>query len=239
MTLGTITLAATTSSDASAPIVGLTWVAWWIGCMFLAAHIAKRKGRQPAPWVIFAFFLNWIALIAVALMPPGSTYTAPNKISPERQREIGEQLLAIQNDNLTPFVPPGVMPQHNEQFFWEQRAQYGQSQTQRVNRGSTPALYVPLGHGIRARVGGYQGTSQVVTNFTWGPLGTVYVSNMRVLFKSDDGNVAQAPFQDIVTYDAFPNGLSLNLPKIGIMQFRTGDECLGAVFLRMVKGPAA
>jgi hypothetical protein len=58
---------------------------------------------------------------------------------------------------------------------------------------------------------------------------------MRVLFKSDDGNVAQAPFDAILTYDAFGDGLGLNTSKIVVMQFKTGDPCLGALFLKLTR----
>ena len=53
----------------------------------------------------------------------------------------------------------------------------------------------------------------------------------------DLGEVAVAPFSEIITYDAFENGLGLNVPKVGIMQFKTGDPYLGEVFLKMIQGP--
>jgi hypothetical protein len=55
---------------------------------------------------------------------------------------------------------------------------------------------------------------------------------MRVLFKAEDGSVAQAPFDTILTYDAFPDGLGLNVSHIGVMQFKTGDKYLGVAFLK-------
>ena len=216
------TVAAGSKDDNGSAVIGLFLVA---ACAAICGLVAKAKGRNPVGWVIAGVVLNVFAVIAVLIVRKGEATT--KRQTPEQQRETGQRLFAIQNGTLKPFVPNGVMPQDGEQFYWEQRALYGQTQSQRMSRGSNPALYIPLGHGFKMRLGGYQGSSKQISNFAWGPKGTVYVSNRRILFKADDGEVAQAPFHEVITYDAFADGLGLNVSKIGIMQFKTGDECLG------------
>lgn len=156
------------------------------------------------------------------------------------QTRLQEELINIQSGNFKSFIPIGVMVEPDEKFFWQQSAQYGQTQKGHQTRGASPALYIPLGHGVRMRAGGWQGSSNAVSHFVWGPFGQVFVSNLRVLFKSIDGNaIAQAPFHEIITYDAFPDGLALHTKGVGAMQFKTGDSRLGAMFLQMVNPPQA
>ncbi len=128
------------------------------------------------------------------------------------------------------------MPIPGEQFYWEQAAQYGQTVKEHAFRGSNPALYIPLGHGVRARVGGFSGTAGATTNFQWLHSGVVFVSNKRIVFKGG-GDIAIAPFHQILSYDPFPDGLSIIVQAIGTMQIKTGDKCLGRVFLKMVNAP--
>jgi hypothetical protein len=226
-----------TANDGS-PVTGIVVLGWWAVCVWVVTRIAKSKGRNPVPWGIAALFFNWLVLIAVAVVGPRAGYVPTKKQTAADTDRIQAQLAAIGSGQITAFVPVGVMPLPGEEFFWQQRAQYGQTQRQQTSRGSSPALYLPLGHGVRMRVGGYQGSSQTVNNFVWGPMGTVYLSNVRLLFKTDDGNVAYAPYDTILTYDAFPDGLALNVTKIGVMQFKTGDPCLGAIFLKMARQPS-
>lgn len=213
----------------------------WGALLIATYYVAKAKHRNPAGWVVAAIFTFFLPMVVLALTPEGD-YVPPERRSKEQQAEheraIGQKLAEIQNGHLTPFIPQGVMPQGGEQFFWEQRCQYGQTNKQTAHRGANPALYVPLGHGLKVRVGGYQGTSQNTTNFAWGPMGTVYLSNQRILFKADTNDVANAPFAQIITYDTYPEGLSLNVSGIGVMQFKTGDECLGAAFLKVIQAPS-
>ncbi len=212
----------------------------WGAILIATYYLAKSKQRNPAGWVVLAMFTFIVPLIVLAFMPRGN-YAAPAKIAKAQQTKhesaIAQKLADIQSGHLTPFIPQGVMPRNGEQFFWEQRCQYGQTQKRATHRGQNPALYVPLGHGLKVRVGGYQGASQNVTDFAWGPMGTVYVSNQRILFKADTNDIANAPFSEINTYDTHPEGLSVNVSGIGVMQFKSGDECLGAVFLKMVQAP--
>jgi hypothetical protein len=81
--------------------------------------------------------------------------------------ELQDRFAAIESGHFAVLKPVGVMPQAGESFIWEQQCQYGQTQTVRTSRGSNPAMYVPLGHGVRMRLGGWQGASKNESNFAW------------------------------------------------------------------------
>lgn len=51
-------------------IVYLISLAVWAGLVYATYSVAKSKGREPTPWIIFAIVLPLIALIVVAVMPP-------------------------------------------------------------------------------------------------------------------------------------------------------------------------
>lgn len=223
-------------ADPSSMYVGLVF---WVACAVGTYFIARYKGRSPIGWVIAAVILVpicWLVPLVAALVPRGA-HARPAKVTSEREREIGESLAKIQAGQMTPFLPNGIMPLGGEKFYWQQRAQYGQTVSQRVYHSTNPALYLPLGHGMRMRVGGSRGSSANVSSFQWLSYGTVFLSNVRVVFKGDNGELAIAPFHQTLSYDAFPDGLGLNVEKIGMMQWRTGDACLGAAFLRVINGP--
>jgi hypothetical protein len=122
-------------------------------------------------------------------------------------------------------------------FFYQQGAQYGQTFRQRVYRGGNRALYIPLGHGFRYRFGGNAGAAQNVDNFMWVGYGTVYVSNIRVVFKRNDTvDVAIAPYSETLAYECYPDGPALQVSGVGPMQFRTGDPVLGTLFRQVITG---
>ena len=57
-------------STSSATVIG--WIIGfiiWILIISWSAAIARRKGRSPFMWGLFAFFFSLIALIVIVLMP--------------------------------------------------------------------------------------------------------------------------------------------------------------------------
>lgn len=209
------------------------WV-WLIGWIFSIAVAYARKVPSAIFFVLFGWVIGPFSILVAAVIKPSPIPGVSS--TPETDSNVALWLEAIQRGNLPPITPTGIMPLDGETFFYQQSAQYGQTYHQRVARGSNPALYVPLGHGFRMRVGGYQGTSQNVTNFMWGPMGTVYVSNLRIIFKANGTpDVAIATYPRILSYETYPNGLGLQVESIGTMQFRTGDVILGTLFQKIVE----
>jgi len=207
------------------------WV--WVGGWLASITIARKRGIQTGLFIWGGWILGPIAVIIAAIIKP-SPPVVP--VAPESDPNIAKWLDAVETGNLPIIRPAGIMPVDGESFVYEQRGQYGQTYSQRITRGGSPALYVPLGRGFRARVGGYQGRSQNVTNFAWGPMGTVFVSNLRIIFKTDGRpDVAVAPYNKIVAYETYPNGLGLQVDGVGMMQFRTGDVILGLLFKKIVE----
>ena len=60
------------AAGASSPYVyvglGVAFAIWAV-CLWWTIQIARKKGRSTLGWGIAAFFLSWIALIIVALLP--------------------------------------------------------------------------------------------------------------------------------------------------------------------------
>lgn len=208
-------------------------------------HAARHAARHAPPpsdgpiWGLIIFgFLFWAAVIALiiwAVVRVINRGQARKDQQVKDQQGAQERRAAIERGGLPQIYPTGIIAAPGEKFIYEQKARWGQTQTHRQSAGASPAIYLPLGHGVRARVGGYKGTSQTITDFQWGSLGTIYVSNMRLAFKADDrtelGNV---PYEKINAYDLHPDGLSLSVPDIGTVQLRTGDDCLGLLFKQIV-----
>jgi hypothetical protein len=88
---------------------------------------------------------------------------------------------------------------------------------------------------MRARVGSYKGRSQVGSEFIWGPMGTVYVSNIRLVFKADNSpDVAIAPFTKILAFESYNDGLGLTVDGVGEMRIQTGNVILGRLLQHIV-----
>ena len=113
---------------------------------------------------------------------------------------------------------------------------HGQTHKTHVYKSSSPALYVPLGHGFRARVGGSAGQSGTQETFMWDAKGVVYVSNLRICFKPyDHVEIVSIPFGSVISYDIFDNGLALSVERLGVQQFQTGDPALGLLFKGIIE----
>ncbi|MBV8366532.1 MAG: hypothetical protein JO194_08515 [Candidatus Eremiobacteraeota bacterium] len=108
--------------------------------------------------------------------------------------------------DLPPIEIAGIVPGAAETFFWRQRAQYGE----------------------RLRAG------HNAVDVVWGPTGTIFVSDQRIAFKSSHGFIS-AGYERIFGYDAYHDGLGLQIEELGMIRFLTGDECLGVLFDNVVK----
>jgi hypothetical protein len=219
----------------------LTWY-WVISLItWIIAAIVGISRQTPAR--LAYVFLGWIcgplALLFSIIEKPQGPPAPPRVATPIPQPTVDpiitNWLKAIEEGNLPVVHPDGIMTDRGEEFIYQEAARYGQTYAQRVSQGGSPALYIPLGHGFRARVAGYSGTSQTVQNFAWGPQGMVAVSNLRIVFKANGtADAATAGYEKILSYECYPTGLEINVTGIGMMQFQTGNPILGAVFKKMV-----
>jgi hypothetical protein len=203
----------------------------------VAAQSHSGTADPSAPYVGAFLIVGFVVLVLVIIRNAlkggkkrqGDAITEPSAI-------VLEWLDRINRGALPEIHPVGIVPVAGERFFYQQRAQYGQTYPQRVYAGGNRALYIPLGHGFRARVGGNSGHAQTVTNFMWRSYGTVFVSNVRVAFKGDGSpEIAMAAYDRILGYDTHPDGLAIQVDGVGMMQFRTGDVILGALFQNTIQ----
>jgi hypothetical protein len=201
-------------------------------------HASLNQGSTNyAPLDVgIAIILAVVALVFILRNVAKTNNDRDEAAAQERSANVAQWLDQINRGALPEIQPDGIVPSPGERFFYEQRAQYGQTFSQRVYAGGNQALYVPLGHGFRARVGGSRGHAQTIANFMWVSYGTVYLSNLRVAFKADGSSeIAAAPYSQTLGYDTHEDGLAVQVERIGQMQFRTGDVILGALFQKIIK----
>jgi hypothetical protein len=109
----------------------IIWVAFAIGCYF----VAKSKGRNAGGWAVAGFFFSFIALIILALLPKRQVFQHPYHSQPSMQnyppqygQQVGygtpqqfgipqtypqQQSLPQYGGPAAPqYVPPPVHPQH-------------------------------------------------------------------------------------------------------------------------------
>lgn len=211
----------TPDSDISRSI----YIYFQIGCAIAAFQLRRRRGENGIGWAIVAFIFP-LSIIALAFLPKfkNGQFTKPDK------NEIEIDLRHIRNGELAFFRPTGILPMPGEKFFWSQRCRYGQTSTQmRTSRGYS-SVYVPVAGGFGINVGGGRGSSRIDKSFTWGPYGTVYLSDQRILVVGDNGQTAYTEHTYIIKYEALEDQLVLHVANIGMMRFKTGDARLGAVF---------
>jgi hypothetical protein len=206
-----------------------------------AAHGIHSVHATPAdttaPYIGFLIVVAVIVGLVILVRSINKDARKASTAEASAQSVVVSQWLDRVNRGALPEIHPvGIVPYPGERFFYEQRAQYGQTHTQRVYSGGNRALYIPLGHGFRARVGGNQGSARTVANFMWGAYGKVFVSNIRVAFKGDGSpDIATAPFDRILGYETHPDGLAIQTDHVGMMQFRTGDVILGTLFQKIIQ----
>lgn len=123
----------------------------------------------------------------------------------------------------------GIVPISGEKWVGAWRAIIGTTVKSKHYVSGNQALYLPLGHGFRARVGGSRGHSVTDSKFVWSAPGVAYLSNFRVVFKGP-AQFLNIPFDDILTYDQYTDGLGVNAPKAGTITIQTGNAELATAF---------
>jgi hypothetical protein len=221
-------------------ILGFLWIASCAAAIFMG----HRKGYLGVG-IVFGLALGPLGALILLMMPNKAAAMQQLEVKRDSEKRIADdqtqdaknalERLAAPHPGQTMIKPAGIIPLRGENFIFEQQCQHGQTYTQIAHRGSSPALYIPLGHGFRGRIGGYSGTSGKVANFMWDLKGAVYVSNVRIVFKPEnDPQIVNLPLSEILSFDVHPDGLALNVDKLGVQQFRTGDKRLGVIFQGMV-----
>jgi hypothetical protein len=123
----------------------------------------------------------------------------------------------------------GIVPIAGEKWVGAWRAKIGTTVKSKHYVSGNQALYLPLGHGFRARVGGSRGHSVTDYKFVWSSPGVAYLSNFRIVFKGS-AQFLSIPYADILTYDQYIDGLGVNAPKAGTITVLTGNAELAKAF---------
>ncbi len=157
-------------------------------------HTPGPAGDSAGVAGAVAFWLVLLAALVWLLVYRARRQRAIDAISAadEQQRRDAAQVWVKRIKSGAPLdevKAPGIVPLPGERFFFAQQAQHGQFYKERVYSGKNPALYVPLGHGYRARLGSVSGHSAAAQNFRWDSVGTVYLSTLRLAFRVLDAPI--------------------------------------------------
>jgi hypothetical protein len=177
-------------------------------CYVAAPIVAYHRGQRY--WWLH-IVLGWMApelALFIAFMPIFRVKNIPKSVLQTKldRNALNAQLRAIEMGDLPAIEIGGIVPGAGETFFWRQRAQYGEL----LHRGHN------------------------AVDVVWGPTGSIYVSDQRIAFKSGQSFIS-AGYERIFGYDAYPDGLGLQIAEIGMVRFLTGDECLGVLFEKVIK----
>ena len=116
----------------------------------------------------------------------------------------------------------GLVLQKGEVCHWEEGAGLRVQRTKREYVGSYKSVSVPLGHGVRFKVGGFKGHPIDHTELEDGGTGVLHITNQRVCFTSLQRAVS-IPFKKMVSVGGFENGFIVqtsNEKKPGIFVVR-------------------
>jgi hypothetical protein len=184
-------------------------------------------------------FATFAVALVVILVVSGARQRGRHEAAQKQalaQAEAHARIAAIESGKFDEVAAAGVVPLPGERFFFAESAQHGQFYQERVTRGSNPALYIPLGHGYRLRAGSFTARSGASENFRWDAIGTLYFSNVRLAFKPNDSPaLVSIPYSTVLSYDAHPDGLALNVDKVGVQQFKTPNDCAGVLFQKIIQ----
>jgi hypothetical protein len=143
----------------------------------------------------------------------GEILGTPVQAIEQKDHQLFEELvIAGINDGRFPRLPnPGIMLKRGEEAHASFSASLMKEQAIREFRAGATSVSIPLGHGIRYRVGGVRGRSVVVgAAMVVQDSGVLYVTNQRVLFA---GRAKTLEFRNdrLVGMEQFTDGLRLNV----------------------------
>jgi len=207
----------------------------WCGVMYGVFSLARKKGRNPIPWLIYAVFVPYFALphILFAGEGAGAPVGRAPKAGPSDPVAMQQRLDAIHSGNLPQFKPQGMMLQPGEVFFFEQPAQHGQTVVDTKYVGQSGGVGIPIG-GIRLNLGASQASVKSTERLAWGPQGSILASNQRLVFTAGSKGMVAIPYASIMNFEAAERGCAVTTSNMGAHQFFTGDPCLGVLLQRIV-----
>jgi hypothetical protein len=120
--------------------------------------------------------------------------------------------VAIENWNVND--PPrlecaGLLLKKGEICHWEEPARLYEQKTSRQYAGVSQGISIPLGHGLRYRVGAFKGTPIDRTYLSDCGVGTLHITSARVCFTGDQQSFA-IEWSKVINISLFSDGFSIH-----------------------------
>jgi len=115
--------------------------------------------------------------------------------------------------------------QNGEICHWEDTAGLLIQKTKREYIGGSGGVSVPVGHGVRVRVGAFKAVPIDKTIYESGGAGTLHVTNQRICFTGSQKSMA-IPYKKIINVAGFLDGFEVHLSsgkQPGMFQVRTPE----------------
>lgn len=164
----------------------------------------------------------------------GDVLGTPVQAMEHKNYELFEELvIAGINDGRFPHLPnPGMMVKRGEEAYGSFNAALMKEQAVREYRSGSSSVSIPLGGGVRYRVGGTRGRSVVIgTELVVQDTGLLYVTNQRVVFA---GSAKTLEFRNdrVVSLEQFSDGLRLSVSnRQAASLFRTTSPSVAAALI--------
>ena len=177
---------------------------------------------------------NWLEILVLVVIVffivRALTRQRPAPITPNPNDAL---VNAAQTAQLDPIDVPNIVHHADEQFYWQQPAKLWEIHHHTHYEGGTVGGSVRVVRGVYLRGGTYRG--QPVTTDSMDPddVGTVYLSNERIIFVGARGT-KDFPYVHIGSVQPHADGMRVDVLNKPPVAFETGDGRLAVVFGRVI-----
>jgi hypothetical protein len=201
----------------------------WPRTTFIAV-ITKQTALERIP----AFAL-WKCTFGVTISGSLGSSTA-TYLQGLEQWLAAERRYTLVNGPLAVIQPLNLAVQPGEIFHLQVAATYYEEKAVRQYVGGSSGVSIPVGRGVRFRVGASRGQSVTQHVLEADDQGMLAIGSRRIVFSGTRRNLS-IPLSTIATVDVFSDGLRVGVPNRTTMLFKTSDEIAGIVLKRLLKIP--
>ena len=97
----------------------------------------------------------------------------------------------------------------DEVCYWEERAGLLLQRTKREYVGGSGGVSVPVGHGVRVRLGAFKAVPIEKSVYEDGGIGVLHITNQRICLTGQLQSVA-IPYKKIINCSGFKNGFEVH-----------------------------
>jgi hypothetical protein len=198
-----------------------------------AAHPSHADSRSP---YIGVFVLVALAVLILIMRNAckGRNERRDNAAA-EQSADVSQRLDRINRGALPEIQPIGIVPVLGERFFYEQRAQYGQTYSQRVTPAEIKLSMYPSGTASEPASAGNAATPKPFQTSCGGATARSMYQTFTWRSKLTAHPKSRRRHRTAFWVTTYPDGLAIQVDGVGMMQFRTGDVVLGTLFQKIIQ----